>query len=249
MKPCVMLIPGTIAPADMTYRAMLDVLAGEIEPLLKDLEVYAGEAPPPNYTLDTEVEGIRRAADEAGWSDFHLVGHSIGGAAALAFAATYPDRVRSLALIEPGSIASIDSTPEEAAETNRVMALPPEERLREYSRLLLGADTERPAGSALLDNPPPWLPKRLAGVEATTRALRAYKLDWERFRTFDKPVYLARGSLSHPRWERQMQRLSDLFPNINAEVYEGRSHIDAPHRAEPERFADALWTMWLLTNE
>ncbi len=249
MKPRVMLIPGTIAPAQMTYEALLRVLDGEVEPLLKDLEVYAGEAPPPDYTLDTEVEGIRRAADEAGWPSFHLVGHSIGGAAALAFAAQYPERVMSLALIEPGSIASIDSTSKEVAETDRVMALSPEERLREYSRLLLGADAERPSGSTLLDNPPPWLPKRLAGIEATTRALRVCKLDWERFREFNKPVYLARGSLSHPRWGRQMKRLSTLFPNIRTEVYEGRSHIDAPHRAEPERFADALQAMWLLVVE
>lgn len=244
MNPRVMLIPGTIAPADMTYQALLDVLGSDIEPLLKDLEVYRDEAPPSDYTLDTEVEGIRQAADRAGWQAFHLVGHSIGGAAALAFAAKHPERVLSLALIEPGSIASIDSAPDEVAETNRVMALPPEERLREYSRLLLGEGTERPSGSSLLDNPPPWLPRRLAGVEATTRALRAYELDWERFRTFDKPVYLTRGSLSHPRWERQMRRLGDLFPNIRTEVYEGRSHIDAPHRAEPERFAEALREMW-----
>jgi hypothetical protein len=127
------------------------------------------------------------------------------------------------------------------------MALSPEERLREYSRLLLGEGVERP-GSALLDQPPPWLPKRLAGVEATTRALRAYKLDWERFHTFTNPVYLVRGSLSHPRWERQMKRLSGLFPNIRAEVYEGRSHIDTPHRAEPERFAAALRALWSLTQ-
>src|SRR5262245_3299297 len=130
MKPQVIFIPGTIAPADLTYAPLLAVIGDEIEPLLKDLEVYAGDEPPPNYTLDREVEGIRRAADEEGWRAFHLVGHSIGGAVALAFAAQYPERVLSMALIEPGSIASIDSTPEEAADTDRVMALSPEERLR-----------------------------------------------------------------------------------------------------------------------
>ena len=57
-------------------------------------------------------------------------------------------------------------------------------------------------------------------------------------------MYLARGSLSHPRWERQAKRLAGLFPNIRVEVYEGRNHIDAPHRAEPIRFARALRELW-----
>ena len=51
-------------------------------------------------------------------------------------------------------------------------------------------------------------------------------------------------SLSHPRWERQAKRLAGLFPNIRVEVYEGRSHIDAPQRAEPVRFARALRELW-----
>ncbi|MFL5735445.1 MAG: alpha/beta fold hydrolase [Chloroflexia bacterium] len=240
-------MPGTIAPADYTFNKLLDILGREIEPILKDLEVYATGTPPAGYTLETEVEGIRRVADERELESLHLVGHSIGGAAALAFAAEYPERVRSLALIEPGSIARIDSTDEEAAETERILALPPEERLHEYSQLLLGAGAERPQGQ-LLEKPPPWMAKRPAGIEATTRALRAYKLDWEQFRNFHKPVYLARGSLSHPRWERQMNRLSALFPNIRVEVYEGRSHIDSPHRAEPERFANALRALWAIQS-
>src|SRR5438477_8592419 len=244
MKPRVMFIPGTIAPADMTYEKLLAVIGDEVEPMLKDLEVYAGDKPPADYMLDTEVEGIRRAAGASGWDAFHLVGHSIGGAAALAFAARYPERVQSLALIEPGSIARIDSTDEEAAETDRIMALPPDERLRTYSKLLVGEDARVPGRESIFDNPPAWLPKRVSGVEATTRALRAYKLDWDRFRDFRKPVYLARGSLSHPRWERQARRLAGLFPNITVEVYEGRSHIDSPHRAEPERFAQALRELW-----
>lgn len=242
MKPPVMFIPGTIAPADYTFAQLLDVMGDEIHPILKDLEVYAGDAPPPDYSLEMEVEGIKRVADQMRLDSFHLVGHSVGGAAALGFAASYPERVHSLALIEPGSIARIDSTDEEAAETDRILALPPEERLKEYSRLLLGADTQMP-DRELLRTPPDWMRKRPAGIETTSRALRAYKLDWEKFRTFHQPVYLVRGSLSHPRWERQARRLAGIFPNITVEVYEGRSHIDAPHRAEPERFARALRKM------
>jgi pimeloyl-ACP methyl ester carboxylesterase len=54
-----------------------------------------------DYTGDPEVGGGLRDADERGWEQFHLVGYSGGGAAALAFAASHPERLASLALLEP----------------------------------------------------------------------------------------------------------------------------------------------------
>ncbi len=62
--------------------------------------MYTGASvPPPGYSLETEVEGVRRVADDAGFATFHLVGYSAGGASALAFASRYPGRLRSLALM------------------------------------------------------------------------------------------------------------------------------------------------------
>jgi len=87
-------------PADLSYGPLLAALGQEIRPILKDLEVYAAETPPPDYGLAMEVEAIRRVADEAGTDAVHLVGYSGGGAAALAFAARYP-RPRCEALAPP----------------------------------------------------------------------------------------------------------------------------------------------------
>lgn len=51
--------------------------------------MYAGATvPPPGYSLETEVAGIRRVADEAGFDTFHLVGYSAGGASSLAFSSS-----------------------------------------------------------------------------------------------------------------------------------------------------------------
>ncbi len=102
----VILLPGAVLPADLAYRALLETLGDEVEPMAKELEVYAGEDPPPDYTLAVEVEGILRTAEAAGFDRFHLVGYSAGGAASLAFAARHPERLRSLALIEPAEAAS-----------------------------------------------------------------------------------------------------------------------------------------------
>lgn len=80
---------------------MLDELGAAVAPLIKDLEVYATDKPPTDYSLDIEVEGIRRVAGEAGFERFHLVGYQGGAAASLTFTAAYPGRVLGLALLEP----------------------------------------------------------------------------------------------------------------------------------------------------
>src|SRR5512133_3683490 len=97
----IVFVPGSITPAQISYGNVLRELGDDANVVLKDLEVYAADAPPTNYELGLEAEGIKRTADEAGLDTFHLVGFSGGGAAALAFTARYPERVRSLALIEP----------------------------------------------------------------------------------------------------------------------------------------------------
>jgi pimeloyl-ACP methyl ester carboxylesterase len=105
--------------------------------LAKDLEVYADIRPPDGYGLDTEVEGIGRAADAAGWDTFHLLGYSAGGAVSLAFAACFLGRLQSLALIEPGWIGNRDWTPEEVAqwaEMERIMTLPEPQRMPAFIR-------------------------------------------------------------------------------------------------------------------
>ena len=87
--------------ADLAYAGLVAVLGAGVEAIVKDLEVYREHAPPPDYSLDTEVAGVLREADARGWDRFHLVGYSGGGAAALAVAASHPTRVQSLSLLEP----------------------------------------------------------------------------------------------------------------------------------------------------
>ena len=70
----VVLLPGGVLPAEPAYAAMLRILGERVDAVAKDLEVYAGERPPANYGLGTEVEGILREADAHGFDRFHLVG-------------------------------------------------------------------------------------------------------------------------------------------------------------------------------
>ena len=84
------LLPGSVLPANLAYAALIEALGAGTEAVAKELEVYATRQPPPDYSLDLEVAGVLREADERGWQRFHLVGYSGGGASALAVAAHHP---------------------------------------------------------------------------------------------------------------------------------------------------------------
>lgn len=73
------------------------------------------------YHFDDYVFDLLRAADALGWAQFHLLGHSLGGAIASVAAAACPERVSSLALIEGlGPMAApVDQT---AANWRRAIA-------------------------------------------------------------------------------------------------------------------------------
>ena len=132
----VMLLPGIVLPAELAYGGLVTALGQDVETIVKDLNVYREDAPPPDYSLDTEVAGILREADARGWSRFHLVGYSGGGAAALAFAARQPARLLSLALLEPAWAGNWDSKPgAQAALGNyeEIEQLPHEQLMRAFA--------------------------------------------------------------------------------------------------------------------
>lgn len=239
-------------PAAMSYGPLLAVIKDQVQPVVKDLEVYATDRPPSNYGLELEVEGIRRAAAAAGFTSFHLVGYSGGGAISLAFTAQYPERLKSLALIEPAWIGNEGWTAEDAADwaaLDHVMRLPDDQRMPAFARWHMRPDIEPPQPQLPPGPPPPWMSRRPAGLDALAAAFKAYHLYRERFRHFGQPVYYAVGGLSRSFFERNARTLEGFFPHLQVEVYEGRSHFDPPHRGEPERFAQALRELWALGEE
>jgi pimeloyl-ACP methyl ester carboxylesterase len=241
-RPEVFFLPGIIAPAAQRYAPLLKHLEN-VDAVLKDLEVYRGDAPPAAYSMATETDGLLRTADEAGVERFHLYGHSGGGAVALAFAVAHPNRVLTLALDEPAS----DFTDEGNAEYgwpafDRVLQSQPSESMSEFLKLQVapGVTLPPPQGAQ-----PPWMGKRPGGVRAFIEALRAHHIVDDAYRAFDKPVYFSWGSLTHPRWTLMERRLSKLFPNFSSEVFEGLHHLNTSHAAEPQRVASRLTALWM----
>jgi pimeloyl-ACP methyl ester carboxylesterase len=241
------LLPGSVLPAQEAYGALIEALGPDVQAVAKDLELYAGDEPPPGWSLDTEVEGVLREADALGWETFHLAGYSGGGAAALAFAAKHPDRLLSLALLEPAWAGSWDWSPEHAElwkEYERLEALPPEQFMPAFMRLGVKPDVVLPPPPP--GPPPPWMAKRPAGIKAFLRSFKEYHLDRERLAAFPRPVFFALGGLSNPdEYGEIASRLARVFfPDFHLEVFPKRHHFDPPHRIEPKRLAELLRRHW-----
>jgi pimeloyl-ACP methyl ester carboxylesterase len=242
----VIFLPGIVLPAELAYGGLIAALGSDVEVVAKDLEVYAAPDPPADYGLEVEVAGVLREADARGWDRFHLAGYSGGGAAALAFAASRPDRLLSLALLEPAWAGSWDLSPAERAiwrEHDRLAQLPPDGLMPSFMRF--GLRPGVPLPPAPPGDPPPWMASRPAGIRAILRAFQQGAIDREALRAFERPVYFALGALSNPdQYEEIAKRLSKVFPDFQLEVFEEHHHFDPPHRTEPERVARSLEALW-----
>jgi len=242
----VVLLPGSVLPAEAAYGALIAALGPGVEAVAKDLELYAAPEPPEDYSLELEIAGVLREADAQGWDRFHLVGYSGGGAASLAFAAARPERLASLALLEPAWAGNWDLSPAETKfwlEFDRLEGLPAEQLMPAFIRLGLKPGVPLPAPPP--GDPPPWMAKRPAGIRAFQRAFKEGDIPRDALRRFDRPVYVALGALSNPdHYGEIARRLSGVFPDFELEVFEDRHHFDPLHRIEPERLASSLEALW-----
>jgi pimeloyl-ACP methyl ester carboxylesterase len=233
-------------PADLAYGALLEALGDDVQAIAKDLEVYAGPEPPPDYSLEYEIDGVLRAAAEAGFERFHLVGYSAGGASSLAFAASHPERLLSLSLFEPAWLGNEGLSAQEQAvrrEFDRIATLPPDQMMPAFVASQLASGVEPPPSPP--GPPPPWMATRPAGLRAFMTTFSASTLNLDRLRAFGRPVYFALGGRSNPDYYGRMaKRAREIFPDFTLDVFEERHHFDPPHRIEPERTARALRAHW-----
>lgn len=241
----VVFVPGGVTPVGPSYAPLLQELGEEIEPLLKDLEVYAGDEPPVSYSIHLEVEALERAASGAGLDTFHLVGFSGGGAVSLAFAARHPHRLRSLAMFEPANVPG-RWEPFEREEWTRFSAgmdtMPPEEMLAEFTRRNLRPGVQPPSQPP--GPPPDWMTKRPAGLRAMMAAFETDTTDREALRRCTFPVYFAYGLLTEEFMVRRVQLLAGLLPDVWIEAYPGIHHFGPPQRTQPAKYAAALRQLW-----
>ncbi|MDP9907330.1 alpha/beta fold hydrolase [Arthrobacter bambusae] len=251
MEPIrVVLLPGSVLPAEPAYGALIEALGPDVDAVAKDLELYDGDEPPPGWSLDTEIDGVLREAEARGWETFHLLGYSGGGAASLAFAAKHPQRLLSLTLLEPAWAGSWDWSPAHTRlwkDYEALESLPPDQFMAAFMRLGVKPDVVLPPPPE--GGPPPWMAKRPAGIRAFLRDFKIYDLDRARLAAFNRPVFFVLGGLSNPDdYGEVAERLSTVFPDFRLEVFPDRHHFDPPHRIEPDRLGALLRDHWERAN-
>ena len=99
--PAVVCLHGVTAHGLRFRRLAEERLAGSFRVLAPDLRGHGHSDPEPPWTFDTFVADLLETLDGAGVSSAAWVGHSFGGRLALETAATAPERVERIALLDP----------------------------------------------------------------------------------------------------------------------------------------------------
>jgi glutathione S-transferase len=102
------------------WEAQLRHLSTSRRAVAIELRGHGGSAAPAkgDYALEALAEDVAAGVDALGLGRFVLVGHSIGGGVALAYAAAHPERVAGLFLVDPMS----DARPLPAADKEAFLA-------------------------------------------------------------------------------------------------------------------------------
>src|SRR3982074_1825 len=178
----VICLPGGVAPALQRYGPRMEVGDGRAELHLKDHELYRGDTPPADYSVELELEAVDRFADSRGLDRFHLVGYSGGGFLSLAYAGTRPRRLRSLAIFAPARVPGKPTEDEQAATDSLSAQL---EGLEGGAFMAAFVQAQLKPGVAAPPPPAraaPGMEKRPAGIAAMTRAFTAYCFYRDRLR-------------------------------------------------------------------
>ena len=243
MKPQVICLPGSVAPAVNRY-APLQAAVGDRAALhLKDLELYRGDAPPEDYTIELELAAVDQLAASLGLDRFHLIGYSGGGFISLAYAGTRPDRLLSLGMFEPARV------PGPLTQGERDFF----DHLSEKLSGLQGPDfmsafvrEQVKPGATLPPAPPPnpEMRKRPAGIAALLRVFESYDFDRDLLRGCAFPAYYAYGDLSHDEQALKAGVLAQLFPDIRVQRFAGIHHFVAPEAIYTPEHTQSLLDLW-----
>lgn len=104
-KPAVVLVHGLGNEASTSWQATIDLLKNDFYVFTLDLPGF-GRSSKMNvlYSPENYARVINALTKKYVRRPFHLVGHSMGGAIALQYAATYPDEVKTLTLVDAAGI-------------------------------------------------------------------------------------------------------------------------------------------------
>lgn len=210
----------------------------------------AGTPLPPGYSIDYEAEALRRTLDDLGVEKADFAGWSYGGLTTLTFALAYPERVRSLTLIEPPAFRILRShgpfsqvMREERALFQRIAKDEvSEEDLVDFVQavglLPEGVDPRT------LSQWPVWKKHRQSLRNANFPY--EHEIDLDRVRALAKPALLVKGEGSTASLHAIIDVLAEALPEAQVVCFPG-GH--APHIVSMQPFLETFRRFLLETEE
>ncbi|RSE95446.1 alpha/beta fold hydrolase [Achromobacter aegrifaciens] len=239
-------------------RGYAETFAGIAQALQPDFRVLAYDQrgrgasswdPQRNYYTDAYVDDLAGVADALGLDRFDLLGHSMGGIAAIVFAARHPQRVRRLIVEDAGPAAFEGSAG--AARIQRELRETPEffpdiAAAREYLRALRPSVTEAAREDRLRhmlkeDGAGGWIWRHdHAGIAATRldpAPARVVDL-WPQGQALGCPTLVVRGGRSDYLQAQTARDMAARNPNVEWVEIEGAGHYI--HDDQPAAFEQAV---------
>ena len=188
--------------------------------------------------------------DQAAWMDevigqlapegVHLVGHSFGGATAAAYARLYPERVSSLALLEP--VFTFAYPPAEMMWWAMVTTLPGlPEGIRDYAlRQIAGSDEDEAGG----DNSDPVALMIAAATEHFSAELPTPSpLSDEQAAQLTMPVYVAIAGKNSLAGGQAAARAGEALPGARVQTWDDATHSLPMQEVDPlHTLLTEFWT-------
>jgi pimeloyl-ACP methyl ester carboxylesterase len=203
-------------------------------------EGLAGQPGVPDYDADVERASFALTLDAAGVSEMHLVGWSNGGRMALDFALAFPERIRTLTLIEPAAYWLVVDEDESAGAFHEYLAgcagreLSDEDLIEFLVRAGLGtADTDFKA----MPQWDFWFSCRQCLSWGGELMIDSAATGIEGFERLDVPTLLIRGRSTAPWLSSVVDLLVEGMPNATL------VELDGGHAClleSPEEFVAAL---------
>lgn len=204
-----------------------------VQPIHNELG-SAGQPGDPDYTADVERESLRLTLDELEIEQADFAGWSGGGRALITFAVTYPERVRTLTLIEPPDFWVLDEVG---------VSYPELDEFNEFIYGLSGQEISEDdlaqflASAGMVDDPADarahpawdqWVPHR-AALSWLGEEVAEAGHSFEDLTSIDCPVLLTQGTTTKPWLKRVVEVLADHLTDATVVEFEGghAHHIES----------------------
>jgi pimeloyl-ACP methyl ester carboxylesterase len=251
--PAVLLLHGGGNHAGQ-WRGQLAALAVDYTVIAPDLLVGSGRsiAPAPDwpFTLQGDAAVLAALLDEHQVGCAHVIGHSYGGTVALAMAIASPERVASLALIEPNPSGLMRNGGPDARA-----ALVTSARWGARMRCATADDEAEAVMAAFVDSrrgPGTWAALSPRAQQSVLASRSAFVRGFEALLAFapapatvaelGMPVLLLGSQLSTPDFRAALEFVGQLLPHAERRTISGVGHFGVIEK--PEAF-EAPLLQWL----